>query len=238
MNTLIKIIITSTLSLFLFSCNFDVGIRGNGDVITQERLINTSFDHIEVSRGLDVFLTQSERESLTVQADKNLHDIISTEVEGNTLKIYANKNIRFATTKKVMISFKNISKISASSGSDIYGSGTISAENLILETSSGSDLDLDVKVNTLNCSASSGSDIKIKGTAEQLIAHASSGSDINARNLTTLITEATASTGADIVVKVTKQLIAKAETGGDIKYSGNPEKVTKSGNVSGSIKPQ
>ncbi|MGC1633500.1 MAG: head GIN domain-containing protein [Gelidibacter sp.] len=238
MSTLIKIIVTSILSLSLVSCSFNLGVKGNGNVLTKERTIDRSFDQIQVSRGLDVYLTQSETESLTVQADENLHDIIITKIEGNVLKIYADKNIRYAATQKVMVNFKNISKISASSGSDVYGTGMISADNLELESASGGDIELEVHVNSLDGIASSGSDIKIKGIAKQLYAKASSGSDIDATHLTTLTTNASSSSGADIVVNVSKELTAKAESGGDIKYLGNPEKVNTSGSVSGSVKQQ
>ncbi|MGV8815811.1 MAG: head GIN domain-containing protein [Gelidibacter sp.] len=238
MSTLIKIIVTSILSLTLVSCSFNLGVKGNGNVVTKERTIDGSFDQIQVSRGLDVYLTQSETESLTVQADENLHDIIITKIEGNVLKIYADKNIRYATTQKVMVNFKSISKISTSSGSDIYSTGIISADNLELESASGSHMDLDLNVNSLECKASSGSDLKIKGTANQLFAKASSGSAIDATHLTTLTTNATSSSGADIVVNVSKELTAKAESGGAIKYLGNPEKVNTSGSVSGSVKQQ
>lgn len=237
MSTLIKIIVTTILSLSLFSCNF-MGVNGNGNVISKERSINGNFDHIEVSRGLDVYLTQNETESLTVQADENLHEIIITKVENNILKIYTEENISYSEAKKVTVSFKNISKISASSGSNVYATSLISADNLELNTSSGADMDLEVKVKNLQCNASSGGDLKVIGVADALIANASSGSDINARNLSTLTTNASASSGADIVVNVSKELTAKAASGADITYLGNPETVNKSNEVSGSIKQQ
>ena len=238
MCTIIKIIVTSILSLSLFSCNFNLGVIGNGNVVTQERTIDSNFDQIEVSRGLDVYLTQSETENLRVQADENLQDLIKTQIEGHTLKIYADKNIRYSATKKVLVSFNSISKISAASGSTVYSTGNISVENLELQTSSGADMDLDLKVNSLHCKTSSGSDLKIKGTATKLVANASSGSDIKASDLITENSNVTSSSGADIIVNVSNELIAKAESGGDIKYFGNPQKINESGGVSGSINHQ
>lgn len=238
MSTLIKIITASILSLTLSSCNLGLGRMGNGNVITKERSLIGDFDHIEVGHGLDVYLAQSETEHLTVQADENLHDIIMTEVENNTLKIYADENIASSTTKKIMVNFKNVSKISSTSGSAIYSTNTITAENLELYTASGSDMELDIKVNNLNCTASSGSDLTVKGTAHSLTANASSGSDIHAKNLSTQTVNAKSSSGADILVNVSKELTAKAESGGDIIYVGNPEKVNESKQVSGSVRAQ
>ncbi len=74
MNTLIRIIVTSIISLLMLSCNFSMnlgeGVDGNGDVVTVERNISTDFDQIKVSQGLDLYITQSNDVSLTVEADE------------------------------------------------------------------------------------------------------------------------------------------------------------------------
>lgn len=115
MTTLTKFIAGLIISIMLMSCqfnsNFGMGVKGNGNVETVERNINADFDAIKVSRGLDVYLTQSDDISIEVEADQNLHDIIMTEVENNVLRIYAEESIHFASSKKVMVSFKDIQKI-------------------------------------------------------------------------------------------------------------------------------
>ena len=221
-----------------FNGNFGTGVRGNGNVESIEREINEDFNEIKVSRGLDVYLTQSDDVSLKVQADENLHDIIMTEVENNVLRIYADENIKYASSKKVMVSFKDISKISSSSGSDVYSTNTITTENLEISTSSGSDMELDIDTHVTECSSSSGSDLRLSGKTDKLYADASSGSNIKAGNLKTSTCEARASSGADITVNTAKELYAKASSGGDIKYYGNPDKVSKKDGVSGSIRKQ
>ena len=240
MTTLTKIIVTSILSMLMFSCNFNIGtgVSGNGIVKSTERTLEGDFNTIEVSRGLDVYITQSDSESLKVQADENLHDIIKTIVENNTLKIYANENISYAASKKVFVSFNSISKLSASSGSDMFSTNTITVNDLELSTESGSDMTLDINVQSLRCDSSSGSDLKLTGKTESFYANASSGSDIKAGDLVSTIAEAKASSGSDITLNTTKELTANASSGGDIKYYGNPEKVNKSDNVSGSVNKQ
>ena len=242
MTTLTKFIVGIILSLMLFSCQFDsnfgFGVRGNGDVETVERSISGDFDAIKVSRGLDVYLTQSNETSITVEADENLHDIIVTEIEGNTLHIYADENISHSSSKKVMVSFKDISRISSTSGSDVYSTNIITAQNLELSTTSGSDMELEIDANVVECSATSGSDLRLSGNTNKLYATATSGSDIKAGNLKAKICEAKATSGADITVNSSDELYAKASSGGDIKYYGNPEKITKKGGVSGSVRKQ
>ena len=235
MTTVIKLVIASVLGLLMSSCNMNFGVKGNGNVTTAERTINGTYDQIEVSRGLDVYLTQGDSQSISVQADENLHDIIKTEIEGNVLKIYAEDNISYSEAQKVAVSFKNILKISASSGSDVYSTNTFNVDAIELNTDSGSDMKLSINARSIDCSSSSGSDLRLSGSATELIATASSGSDIDAYDLKAESSNVKASSGADIKVNTSKVLMAKASSGADISYKGNPEKVEKSDGVSGVI---
>ncbi|GAA4239556.1 hypothetical protein GCM10022291_34340 [Postechiella marina] len=240
MTTLTKIIVTTLLSLMLCSCNFDfnlnTGVAGNGNVTKENRGVTNTFNAIKASEGLDVYLNQSHNENIIVEADNNLHELIITEVVNGVLKIHTSKNIGRATSKKVIVNFKNISKISSSSGSDVYANKVINANHLELSTSSGSDMELEVNASVINCKSSSGSDLRLSGQTEKLIAQASSGSDINAGNLKAQSSQVKASSGADIVVNTSKELVAQASSGGDIKYYGNPIKVDKNNSSSGSVK--
>lgn len=238
MTTLTKIIVTGLLSILLVSCNFDFGVKGNGNVISTTRELNDTFNAVEVSRGLDVYLTQSETEGIRVQADENLQDIIKVEIENGVLNIYTEDNISSSSSKKVMVNFKTIDRISASSGSDVMSTNVITSDELKIFTSSGSDVELEIDVERLICESSSGSDITLSGKANTFRAEASSGSDIKAEKLMAITTRAEANSGADITVNTTKELTASANSGGDIKYYGNPEKVEKNDSPSGSIKKQ
>jgi len=242
MTTISKFITALIMSLLLVSCQFNgdfgFGVRGNGNVETVERSIDDDFSEIRVSRGLDVYLTQGDNVNLLVEADENLHDIIITEVENGILKITTDENISFSKSKKVMLTFKDVSKIKATSGSDVFSTNTIVADNLELTTTSGSDMELDINVQVADCRSTSGSDLRVSGTTNKLYAEATSGSDIKAGNLKAKVSEARATSGADITLNTSEELYAKATSGADIKYYGNPERVTKKDGVSGSIRKQ
>ncbi len=240
MTTLIKIIIASVLSLTLASCNFDInlnpGVTGNGNVVKETRTITGPFSTIKATEGLDVYLTQGNSESITVEADENIQDLILTEVKDGVLKIHTAENIGRASSKRVNVSFKTISSIVSTSGSDVYSTNTISAEKLNLRSTSGSDMKLEVNTTELHCESTSGSDIRLSGKTSKLVAEATSGSDIKAGNLISESSQVKATSGADITVNTSKELIAKANSGGDIKYYGNPEKVDTNKSSAGSIK--
>lgn len=238
MSTLVRIVVTSILSILMLSCNFPFGegVDGNGNVISTDRNISDEFSTIKVSQGLDLFITQSNDVELSVEADENLQDLIMTQVENDVLRIYSTENIRRASSKKILLNIEDISAIKATSGSDVYSTNTIETDNLELNSTSGAEIELSVKTETLNCHSTSGSDIKLSGTTKLLIAEATSGSDIKAANLEAETSKVKATSGADISVNTSKELTARATSGGDIRYSGNPEKVNKSDSSSGNVR--
>lgn len=240
MTTLTKIIVTTVLALLFFSCNFDLnlgpGVRGNGDVITETRDLDASFHSIKAAEGLDVYLTQGDSESIKVQADENLHDIILTEVKNGVLHIHTEENIAHSSAQKVMVEFDDIESITSTSGSDVYSTNTIRADRLELKSTSGSDMELEIDAKTVVCKSTSGSDLRLSGKTDKFTAESSSGSDIKAGNLKARICDAKATSGSDITLFSSQELTAKASSGGDITYYGNPDKVNKSDGVSGSIR--
>lgn len=234
MKTILKI--STVILLFLTtSCMFD-GIKGNRNVITQDRTITSNFDAISVSNGLEVQLTMSDETSLSLEADENLHDIIITEVEDGVLRIYSEKNIWSAKSKKVYLTATDIIKIKATSGADVRSENTISADEFDVRTSSGANVRLMLDVSDLICNTSSGSDARLKGSAGSFMASSSSGSNIRANELMVRSCNADVSSGANISVNVTGKLEANASSGGGIRYSGNPENVQKNSSSGGSIK--
>ncbi|WP_223034111.1 head GIN domain-containing protein [Hanstruepera marina] len=239
MTTLTKLIVSFILSLLLLSCEFNTGwgsgVTGDGNVITKEQRLQSEFNEIHVSRGLDVYLTQGTSDKVTIEADGNLHDIIIVNINNGVLEITAEDNIRSASSKKVLVNFKNIDKIVATSGSDVFSTHTIHTDNLELETNSGSDMDLEINTRKLYCLSTSGSDLELTGTVVSFKAEANSGSDIDAGDLLAEKSTVKATSGASISVNTSQELIAKANSGGDITYYGNPEKVEKSEGVSGGI---
>lgn len=186
------------------------------------------FHGISVNTGIDLYLTQKNSEEVTVEADSEDLDKIITTVEGGTLKIYVKEKSWFnlkwnRTPPKVYVSFINLNKLDASAGSDVFSEGLLRFGKLDLDASSGADIKLELEAKELKVETSSGSDITLKGETVLLEAHASSGSDIDAGDLHAKKCLASVSSGSDIRVHVTDELDAKASSGGDIVYSGNPK---------------
>ena len=235
----IKTLLLLALIATITSCQFDVNLgheNGNGNVVTEERTVNQDFDKVRGSSGFDVYLTEGSENKIVVEADENLLEFIETEISNGKLTIGSSKNIGRSKAKKVHVTYINLSSIEASSGADVIGKSVIKSEKITLDSSSGADLEVEVFTKELYAETSSGADIQVSGKATTVYANASSGSELNAKNLNSITCSAKASSGADIIVTVQDKITAKASSGGDVRYYGDPVSVTKKGGRSGSVK--
>ena len=185
----------------------------------------SGFHAIEVSGGIDLYLSNGE-EAVAVSALKEEYRAkIKTEVKDGVLKIWyeASSNIRMdwgSRKLKAYVSFKSLDRLKGSGGSDISVDGSIKVAKLAVEISGGSDFDGKVETDDLEIRASGGSDVDISGKAAKLTIDASGGSDFKGYDLASDICNVEASGGSDVHITVNKELSANASGGSDVYYKG------------------
>lgn len=220
----LPILTFSMMILFAFSSCVFMGpsIKGNGKVVEQTRKIK-DFSKIDVSRGMNVYISQGEVTKVVVKADENLLEAIETENEGEVLIIRATKNIRNATSKKIYITVPNLEEIEASSGSNIFSETKLVFRDLEVSSSSGSNVTLEINSEKTAFSSSSGSNIKLRGTTNSFKAKASSGSNIKAEDLTSENCETKASSGSNIWITAKTDFSGDVSSGANVFVYGNPK---------------
>jgi Putative auto-transporter adhesin, head GIN domain len=197
------------------------------DANAEKRTLSSGFNAIQVSDGIEVFLTQGGEESVAVSAsDQKYMERFKTEVSDGTLKIYYdNKAMVWNSNEKrklrAYVSFKNIDHLKASSGSDIRAKSVLKLESLKMHFSSGAQFNGGVNINQLEVSENSGAEVNVTGTAENLKTDLSSGAMFKGYDLAVNYCDAKASSGAEVRITVNKELAAKANSGGSIRYKGD-----------------
>jgi hypothetical protein len=230
--------ILAVLSVMLSSCwMIGPSVKGNGNVTEEVRQVG-EFDEIQVSRGMNVYISQGSPEKLVVIADNNLHEIIQTEVKGGILKIYVDENIKWAKEKKVMVTVSKLSAVETSSGSNVWSQGQIMSEYLDLESSSGANMTLEVNTKKLKANGSSGANIWLSGIAKQAELSVSSGANLKGQELKTDDCTMKASSGANVTSTVVEKLEADASSGGNIWYYGEPASIAINKSSGGNIHKQ
>jgi len=241
MTTLARIAIGIVLAIFASSCGMDInfgdfgtGVKGNGEVVTENRKVADDFTEISASEGLDVYVTQSKNFKIEVEADANVIDLIGTDIKNGKLRIHAIENIGRAT-KKVFVSLPEVTALKSSSGAHLNAEETIKSDKLEIDSSSGSILEVKVVAGDIEIDASSGANVAVSGRANMLYVDGSSGANINAKELQSKTCDADASSGSNMSVNVSDRLTADASSGGNITYAGDPT-VQKNKSVSGSVR--
>ncbi|MBP8960378.1 MAG: DUF2807 domain-containing protein [Bacteroidales bacterium] len=233
---LITAILFMSLSAVCVNAQFYRSVTGNGNVVTKERPA-PYFDGVRVSTGIDVYLSQGDKESIKVEADENLHEYIVTEVKGGILNVYFdNVSIRSAKTKKVYVTIKNVRSLKTSSAGDIIGETPIRCEYISLSSSSAGDITLELYAKYVDIEISSSGNIKLKGEADTLNASLSSAGDLNAFDFKVKEAKINVSSAGDAEIYVTNKLIANVSSAGDVVYDGNPEYLDARSSSAGRIK--
>lgn len=210
-------------------------VRGNGDVVTKERKTE-SFTGVKVSSGIDIYLKQGDNESMSVEADENLHEYIITEVRGGVLNVYTDANIREAERKRVYVTMKQVNSVRTTSAGDVVGQTPVKTDRLELSASSAGDIKLEVYAREIDVNISSSGDITLTGEAEKLSGDLSSAGDLNAYDLLVKEADLSASSAGNADINVSERIRARASSAGDINYMGNPKYVDAHSSSAGSIR--
>lgn len=200
-----------------------------------------NFHAIDISSGIDLYLSQSNEEAVAVSAsDKDYRDRIAVEVVDGVLKIYFEKEgrwgISFGNRKlKAYVSVKMLDKLTASGGSDVYIDQTLKSESLMVHVSGGSDFRGRIESNYLKLHASGGSDVYISGNTDKISIEASGGSDIHGFDMVSNICQIATSGGSDVRITANKELDSNTSGGSDVYYKGTAS-IRNSKSGGGSVK--
>ena len=230
-----KFVLFAAILLFIIQGQSCFQGKQHGPLVKETRNVD-NFDELEVSHGIDVYLTMGNDERLELETPEGLLKELITEVEGGTLKIYFDKSFNWNSETTIYLEAKKLRKIHASGGSDVKGENVVEAKNLDLAASGGSDLHLKVDVRDLEVKVSGGADVVLVGSAEYLEAETSGGSDLKAFDLVVQVADLEASGGSDIKVTVEEEIDATTSGGADIEYMGNPQKVNTDSSASSDIR--
>ncbi len=201
------------------------------------------FHGIEVSDGIDLYLSQSDGvEAVAVSASTDEHrDKIQVEVVNGILKIYYGTErggwkVNWGNRKmKAYVSAKTLDQLRASGGSDVFIEGELNVPSFSMKISGGSDFRGKVVAKEMSISATGGSDAYVSGRGESVRIEATGGSDVHAYELFTGTCTVQPTGGSDVKVTVNKELDAHASGGSDIYYKGNPS-VSSAKSGGGSVK--
>ncbi|OYQ37202.1 DUF2807 domain-containing protein [Flavobacterium cyanobacteriorum] len=70
-------------------------------IVTVTQKETADFEHLEVEDNIEVFLVKGDKQAIEIEADDNLHEVITSEMYGNTLRLATSKEVTGA--KKISV---------------------------------------------------------------------------------------------------------------------------------------
>lgn len=199
----------------LFSGFFGSGERGSGDLITETRDLK-SFDRIENSTSMDLFITIGDEQKVTVTIDDNLMELIDTRVRGRSLKISADDSFNSRGKSRIDITVTSLTQLRVKGSGDIEIEG-LDGETFEIRLQGSGDVEVEGKVNEL--------EISVQGSG-----------DIDARHLIADDVEVRIQGSGDVSVHAVESFDGMIQGSGDISCYGDPDYTDESVHGSGDIR--
>ena len=222
----LKVLFYSIITLVVIA--FGVGrfvernkITGEGEVL--ERTIDVSgFDEIEVGSTIEVYLRTDSAYGLTVMAQENLHDHIQVSVDGSVLELGTEGQISFSEPIRIWVSAPQIRALSCSGAARLFGQNVLNAEDIKIEMSGASSMDLEALVQVLDCELSGASELRIRGEAGETLIEASGASKYLGTGFSTRLLKVDISGAGMAELGVSEALDGKISGAGKVNYQGDP----------------
>lgn len=194
-------VILLVISTFV-SCNDDETYNGSGNLITEERNLET-FTKIESSGVFEIDITQSSEQKVEVTADDNIIGNLITTVSNGTLKVYLKDGNYNHIDISLTIAVNELIKISNE------GTGIIEAEGFF---------DND-KVDIFN---SGSGRVYYEGTTLDLTIDNVGSGEVDCMDLASKNANVYIEGSGDSYVSLENELKGKIEGSGSIYYKGTP----------------
>lgn len=189
--------------------------KGSGKTSIEKRLIS-DFNTIKVNGSMNIIYEKSDAPNLSIEADDNILDIITTVVKNGTLYICSKD------------SFSTQNKIKIKCSSNLIESVTLSGSgNIILN---------DIEESELTLTVNGSGDIEANGFCTKLTSSISGSGDIDAEELIAQHVLVNVAGSGDAVVTAKQSVMASVAGSGDIKVKGKPKTQHVSESGSGRVK--
>lgn len=141
---------------------------GSGNVVKQKRTVEP-FNQLEIYGIFNVFLSQGETESVTIETDENLLNVIQTESQNGklTVKWKDGTTIKQSSKVNIYITLKKIDTLLMQGVGNIESSTMLNLENLSMGISGTVNTSLHLNCSKLKASNSVVGDIIIKGEVSE-----------------------------------------------------------------------
>lgn len=208
---------------------------------TKKVLELPEFKGIYVNSNYTVYLKQTNKQEVTVEALTEVFTISDIKVENGILMINIDRkpespnksiwekidDIKLNPVIKLYVSVKNINELQVNGGGKIISENSIASDILTLGVSGSGSMDVDIKGNIVKAEISGAGNMTLKGYATSIDVTLSGSGNLLAFNCPVEQAKVKISGSGSSELTVANTLEALVLGSGSIKHKGNTKNVTK-----------
>lgn len=207
------------------------------------------FKSIYVNSNYTVYVKQTNKQEVTVEALTEIWELTTVKVENGVLLVNVERkpdnpnksiwakidDIKVKPTMKIMVSVKNINELQVNGGGKIISENSIASDYMSIAVSGSGSIDLDLKGNNLKTEISGSGNVTLKGYASTNDIIMSGSGSLNAFSceLETAKVKISGSGTCEITSSATLDAVVLGS--GSVKHKGNTKNVTKKVYGSGTV---
>jgi hypothetical protein len=143
-------------------------IKGSKTVTTELRETG-DFDLLELEDNLEVYLEKGEKPGIKIEADDNLHDIISIDLRDKTLRIYTTKEATKYKKLIVKVTYTNdLKSVSSKNEAIVNAIQEVQLDSILFKSSDYSKLFLNINTKNFVLHADDKSKIELNAKSEKV----------------------------------------------------------------------
>lgn len=197
-------------------------LRGDGNIIREEHVVEAPFSALNVSGSVNVYVRQDSRAKIEVIADSNLMPYIDISYDEEVLKIRQRRNLHFSEPVKVLISTPYLTGIEIEGAAEINIADTLKTDQFRLDIKGAAMADIVVDCRHLSAGISGAGEIRLRGRAERSEMEINGAGRLMAREYISAVQKVKVNGAGNAYVYATDTLEAIINGAGVIEYGGSP----------------
>jgi len=216
---------------------------------TKKVLELPEFKGIYVNSNYTIYLKQTNKQEVTVEALTEIFSVTDIKVENGILMVNIERkpenpnkslwakidDVKFNPTMKLYVSVKNVNDLQVNGGGKIVSENSIATDYVTLGVSGNGSMDVDLKGNTIKAEVSGSGTMTVRGYATSIDALVSGTGGLNGFGCVLETAKAKVSGSGECQLNVTNTLDALVLGSGKVKHKGNTKTAQKKIYGSGSV---
>lgn len=241
-----KLIPMKQTPLFIFTVLLAASAFGQ---VTKKTLELPEFKSIYVNSNYTVYLKQTNKNEVSVEALTEIYNLTEIKVENGILMINVERkpndpnksiwakidDIKLNPTMKIYVSMKNVNELQVNGGGKIISENSIAADNIFLAVNGNGNMDVDIKGNVVKAEVTGAGNLNLRGYATSIEALVSGAGSITGFNCPMETAKVKLSGAGTCDLNVTNAIEAVVMGSGTVRHKGNTKTAQKKIYGSGAV---